>query len=153
MKEDPKQKALSAKLESGFSAKGESPESKAKSLQKSKQADTLEKVAAMRHDKAVKAAEEAQKLAKINMGATECLKQEAAAKKKGKMNKNIQEFTINEGPALTPGILKNKNSVPVHAQMVNDAEWLQDEMKALLKDVKLLNEDAIQVSKNVYDGE
>lgn len=37
--------------------------------------------------------------------------------------------------------------------MVNDAEGLQDDMKALLKDVKLLNEDAIQVSKNVYDGE
>jgi len=37
--------------------------------------------------------------------------------------------------------------------MVNDAEGLQDDMKALKKDVKLLNEDAIQVSKNVYDGE
>ena len=69
------------------------------------------------------------------------------------MNKNIQEFTINDGPSLQPAVLKNKNSVPVHAQMVNDAEGLQDDMKALLKDVKLLNEDAIQVSKNVYDGE
>jgi len=34
------------------------------------------------------------------MGATEFLRLEKEAKKKGKMNKNIQEFTINDGPSL-----------------------------------------------------
>ena len=129
-------------------------ESKAKLLQRSKKAEAEEKLQALRHDKNVKANAETAKLAKINLGATDFLKWQKNEEKQQKMNKRIQGFAINEqAGALKPAILKNKNSVPEHAAQVHDAEGLRDQLKDLLKEVKLLNEDSKQVAKNIYDGE
>ena len=79
------------------------------------------------------------------------MKWQKAEEKQQKMNKRIQDFT--QAGSIKPNILKNKNSVPEHAAQVHDAEGLRDQLKDLLKEVKLLNEDSKQVAKNIYDGE
>lgn len=102
----------------------------------------------------LKTKDEMEKLKKINQGATEYLKQQKKDLVKGKLNKNIQEFTINDPAAQTAAqTLKNKSKVPVDVDLLHDAEGLQDEMKKLTEQLRVLVEDSKQVSKNICYGE
>lgn len=102
----------------------------------------------------LKAKEEMEKLKKINQGATEYLKQQKADLVQGKLNKAIQGFTINDQAGQSAQqSLKNKRAVPEDASALFDAEGLQDMLKQLVSEYKLLVEDGKQASQNLLIGE
>ena len=95
-----------------------------------------------------------EKLKKLNAGPAEYLKQQKLEARKGKMNKQIAGFIINEHAGqVDPTIMKGKGSVPVEAGMVFDAEGLQDQMREIMEELKSLHEGQKQVARNVFDGE
>ena len=115
-----------SKLESGFGVPIENKESQIKAEQRRKAAEAQEKLDALNHQKKLNAKLEMEKLKKLNAGPAEFLKQQKLDAKKGKMNKNIAGFTINDQAGqIDPGIMKGKGSVPVEAGMLHDAEGLQ----------------------------
>jgi hypothetical protein len=71
-------------------------ESQIKEEQRRKAAEAQDKLAAINEQKKLKAKEEMEKLRKMNSGPAEYLKQQKLDAKKGKMNKNIAGFTIND---------------------------------------------------------
>ena len=143
-----------SKLESGFGVPIENKESQIKAEQRRKAAEAQEKLDALNHQKKLNAKLEMEKLKKLNAGPAEFLKQQKLDAKKGKMNKNIAGFTINDQAGqIDPGIMKGKGSVPVEAGMLHDAEGLQKQLKDIMEELKLLHEDQKQVARNIFDGE
>jgi len=111
-------------------------------------------LAEIKHQKILKAKAEAEKLRKMNMGATDFMRQQKQEAKLAKLNKNIpKNMFVDQGGPVDTAIIKNKGKAPVEASMVYDAEGLADQLKDLMQDYKTLVDDAKQVSKNVYDGE
>ena len=89
----------------------------------------------------------------MNMGAADFLKQQKRAAAKGKLNKNLQGFQINEQAGdVSTTILKTKGKVGAEADQLFDAESLHDELKTLQKDLKFLHQDQVQVAKNIEEG-
>ena len=72
---------------------------------------------------------EMERLKRINAKGANYLKSESEAAKKAKLNKNFQEIAKDSTKA--PATMKGKSRVPVEASMVNDAEGLKDQIKAL----------------------
>ena len=128
-----KKEKQASKLEQGFGVPVANRESQIKEEQRKKAAEAQEKLDALNQQKKLKAKEEMEKLKKMNAGPAEYLKQQKLEAKKGKMNKNIAGFTINDQAGqVDPGIMKGKGSVPVEAGMLYDAEGLQDQLKEIM---------------------
>lgn len=89
---------------------------------------------------------------KMNMGATDFLKQQKKELLEAKLNKNIPKSLFGgQKPDLK--LIKNKGKAPVEADMVHDAESLQDMLRDLMVEYKTVMDDTKQVSKNVFEGE
>lgn len=83
-KEDPKKKAAREKQESGFAVSQDSAEAKRKAEYRQKTEEANKKLADIKHQKQLKAKEEAEKLKKMNMGAADFMKQQQKEQREAK---------------------------------------------------------------------
>ena len=96
---------------------------------------------------------EMDKINKINMGATNYQKQQKLAEQKGKLNAKAAAFTINEqggGPNLI-----GKEKAPNGQSLTDnlDPKALEDELKALMKELVTERDDARQHVSNILMAE
>ena len=84
------------------------------------------------------------KMQQLNMGPKEFLKQQKELAKKGKGNKMIQGFVINEGTEVSAAQINQMakgKSFPEGADQIHDAEDLEREIKDIIKELGVLNDD------------